>query len=807
MLYPAKKDQWQQMSETNTQVATTGEENRRQEENAEGSSGPLHVVEQDPTTGDHQPGSRTLAPEDREHLRASGLNDATIEALGFWTCTNEEGRELLGWSEAMPGDASGMVIPYPDQPSYSKVRPHKPRLKPGTKVTTDRDEHGDAIRERGEYVKYEAPVGMGNRCFIPDSICPAIRNPAHFLYITEGEKKAALMAQEGEPCVSVPGVSAAHDAEHRREAQDWGGEEWTLHFQLLPLVTEGRNVGIVFDSPDMTENINVIRGAVRLARMIRERGARPFVGYVPMREGMTKGGLDDFFVAERRRLLNLPGDHLGPFAYDFAYTRPVAPNEQMDWLAEQAKENQTSVSREEQKQAATWACVWYEGKPKDFTGWVRRAAKRFRCDEDELRGFVAHLDRGNADKPPSKWRAFNDKKILEHCIPVLDASFSLLRSSDGTERVFSVNDRMEATLLLEEAPLKKLLHDHLKAEFGEVPPDKLLHRSIVLWKKETLALATEPQPFCFKGDERLCFKRFDWEPTEGPFPAWDEFLGRLSDRDAFMAFVWSCFEPKNRSRQYVWLRGEGQDGKSVVLGVIQNVFGAAATGISNTHLSRANQFVLSSLYGKRVAVYGDCKNARFGMTEIVRNLTSGDHVLIEYKNQTPFNHALYVKLFVASNPKPEISSQNSDGSRMLYIEVAESSTKDDPTWRDRLAVELPGFLWACRKVYGTLCPHHGDIRIGDGSKTLREDAAAAFEERFHNIFEADFRADPAASTPAIQVGKRLDEHRLTHHEAGDFKQWMEREHGIKRKRSSAGRVYVGLALVTCAESVDRLLGK
>ena len=622
------------------------------------------------------------------------------------------------------------------------------------------------------------------------------------LYITEGEKKTALMTQEGQACVSIPGVAGGHDVDQRRHAQDWGGEEWTLHPQLLPLVTDGREVAIVFDSPDMTKNIEVIRSAVRLARMIQERGAIPMVGYVPMIAAMTKGGIDDYFVAARKALLENYGTVDNPLKGDFARTRPVAPNEQLDSLVEQAKEDHDEVDRDKRTQAATWAFVWYEGKPKDFKGWVRRAAKRFRCDEDELRGSVAHLDGGSTDKPSSRWRAFNDEKILEVCIPVLDASFSLLRSLDGTERVFSVNDRREATLLLEEAPLKKVLHDNLKERFGEVPPDQLLHRSIVLWKKETAALATEPQPFCFKGDTRLCFKRFDWEPTEGAFPAWEEFLGRLSDRDAFVAFVWSCFEPKNRSRQYVWLRGEGQDGKSVVLGVIQNVFGAAATGISNTHLSRANQFVLSSLYGKRVAVYGDCKNARFGMTEIVRNLTSGDHVLIEYKNQTPFNHALYVKLFVASNPKPEISSQNSDGSRMLYIEVAESSTKDDPTWRDRLADELPGFLWACREVYGTLCPHHGDIRIGEGSKMLREDAAAAFEERFHNIFEADFRADPAASTPAIQVGRRLDEHRLTPREAGDFKQWMEREHGIKRRRSSAGRVYVGLTLATCAESVD-----
>ena len=87
-----------------------------------------------------------------------------------------------------------------------------------------------------------------------------------------------------------------------------------------------------------------------------------------------------------------------------------------------------------------------------------------------------------------------------------------------------------------------------------------------------------------------------------------------------MAFVWSTFVKGSRSRQYVWLRGNGQDGKSKVLGVLQGVFGPAAAGINNTLFQKGNQFLFSAIYGKRLVIYADCKNAKFGMTEFVLNV-------------------------------------------------------------------------------------------------------------------------------------------------------------------------------------------
>ncbi|ACL63383.1 ATPase-like protein [Anaeromyxobacter dehalogenans 2CP-1] len=543
--------------------------------------------------------------------------------------------------------------------------------------------------------------------------------------------------------------------------------------------------------------MNAIRACIRAARMIKEEGAVPLVGYVPPIPKLEKTGIDDYFVNAQKRSVAYPKSY-NPLEGDFADARPVGPNELIEWLVEQKDEAgwERDDVLPELRRAAIWARVWHERERRAWHAWTRRAAKTFFVGQDEIEQMVAHLGLAQRDEPKaSSWNDFDDGKILEHCVPILNHAFRLLVDRNGTERIFQVNDRNEATLQQSNANIHKALHDALKAEFGTVPPARLLEASNVLWKKETARLAEEPEPFCFAGDDRVCFKRFDWKPAEAPFPAWEEFLTRLSDREAFMAFVWSCFEKKNRSRQYLWLRGEGQDGKSKVLGVLLEVFGPAGAAINNSHVEKGNQFFFSALYGKRLVIYPDCKNAKFGMKEIVRNCTSGDPVAVEFKGETPFTTVLRIRLFVASNTKPEFTSQAADRSRIIYVEVAESASKDDPTWEERLKAQLPGFLWSCKATYERVCAHHGDIPVSEQTKAMLDEAAVAFEEQFHDIFDAHFSEAPGEAAPAKPVATILRGYGMNNNQINDFKAWMGRVHRVVYRPRKDGRVYEGLAFL------------
>lgn len=135
-----------------------------------------------------------------------------------------------------------------------------------------------------------------------------------------------------------------------------------------------------------------------------------------------------------------------------------------------------------------------------------------------------------------------------------------------------------------------------------------------------------------------------------------------------------------------------------------------------------------------------------------------------------------------------------DQSRLIWVEVAESASKDDPTWPEKLEAELPHFLWACRAAYQKLCPHHGDIAVGEQTVELRKLAADAFEQNYHDIFNRFFVAEQGSKVIAAVVARLLDTAKLNNQEKADFKAWMERTHKVKFGRTNKERFYIGLRL-------------
>jgi hypothetical protein len=395
---------------------------------------------------------------------------------------------------------------------------------------------------------------------------------------------------------------------------------------------------------------------------------------------------------------------------------------------------------------------------------------------------------------PDYFHRQTDPELVEQFASILDARFKLFRDpKTGEERVYSLTNS-EATLVRNPKLLETELYKGIKQLFSPPPPVDVVRRAVTLWNFNTQTIEQDPQPFTFEGDERLSFKRFKWKPQEGAFAAWEEFLMRLSDRDAFMAWIWSVFEERNVGRQYLWLHGEnGEDGKSVVGRLLAETFGNAATGITGGNL-RELRFFYASIWGKRLVLYADCKNAKLGMHEVVRAMTSGDPVQVEVKNGPTFSAVLHSKLLVMSNYAPDITSGNADLSRCVYITVSESKTKDDPTWESRLRAELPAFLHACREVYSDRCPHHGKVQLSEATTQGVLAAADEFEADFDDLFHQNWATAPA--DVAVQAHEVRSALRLAGFKDSlqqrDFKNWIIRKYGVVRRKSADGWFYFGM---------------
>lgn len=238
-----------------------------------------------------------LLPMHREHLRASGLTDATIEAAGICSCVDpREAANLLGWNSE-EGPAPAIVFPnlvHGGEVAYHLLRPDLPR-----------------VREDGTSPKYESPVATPTRLYFPPA---ALVTPQAYLdgqvplLLIEGIKKALCVAQVGANVapISAQGVTVWHNIVVKQASGIW-----QPHPDLRSLTLNGRAVFIGFDGGDTTENPAVIYAEARNAKMLLDDGAAVRLLRPPFQPGGPKVGLDDYLSQQPdrgdalRRLLQL----------------------------------------------------------------------------------------------------------------------------------------------------------------------------------------------------------------------------------------------------------------------------------------------------------------------------------------------------------------------------------------------------------------------------------------------------------------------------------------------------------------------
>lgn len=410
-------------------------------------------------------------------------------------------------------------------------------------------------------------------------------------------------------------------------------------------------------------------------------------------------------------------------------------------------------------------------------------------NETEITSISAHLIR-QPFQP-------EDPNLIRAVDSFLQCKFTVRSTGEG-RIIYEITNfnKKEVKVINNTSYLEDFLTEKLHANGIKVGSN--LSRQLVSdWVSRCDKLKVSPESFALEGEDVWTFNRIKVDLKQGAFPAWEEFTSRLSDKDAFHAFVWSIFEKKHTGRQALYLHGpNGQDGKSVVIRTITSVFGYEnVASLNHSTVGSKNQFQYAIIVGKRLGVYPDCKNTAWVKSEFFRSITSGDLVPIERKHQNPYTERVYLRLLIASNEAPNLTSAGADMSRLIYLEVNPSQTKDDPEWEEKLKNELPQFLHHCREVYKMKCSHHGDIQISQNSQQLLQDCADAAEERWEVILEEKFVLQPDACLPASEFIQICDSIKLTSQDVGNFKSYLGRKNvrSVQRKINGARqRVYAGI---------------
>ncbi len=286
-----------------------------------------------------------------------------------------------------------------------------------------------------------------------------------------------------------------------------------------------------------------------------------------------------------------------------------------------------------------------------------------------------------------------------------------------------------------------------------------------------------------------------WDPEPGPTPTWDDLLSRASAPEALCAYLGSLFVDASDRQQYLWIYGEGNDGKGSLFRFLHRCFGVA---FGNEYVPEGkDKFWTAGLLNKRIVIFPDCNEYGFITTGLFKSLTGGDPVRMEFKGKQSFTALINTKFIYGSNERPKISGERSDLRRLIYCEMKSWVGDADSNYESRLWDEGGAFIHKCLEAYKKASPQHAAIVVDqDRLSALASDTEEVFEAATMHFKIAKGNSCTAAAFYAVVRGQVS----TNDHVIRKFKRYLERNHAVTKERrrgeGERGWFYLGICPVS-----------
>lgn len=170
-----------------------------------------------------------------------------------------------------------------------------------------------------------------------------------------------------------------------------------------------------------------------------------------------------------------------------------------------------------------------------------------------------------------------------------------------------------------------------------------------------------------------------------------DFKERVDFLQEFLGYI---LYPSNKFERFLWLTGQGSNGKSVLLQVMANLAGPDNT--SWVHLDRLNSnAVRANLEGKSLNISAEMNSDGTLADGHLKSITSGEPVDAEAKYKMPYVFKPKVKLVAATNQLPRLKDTSGGFARRAVIisfNRTFSLAERDANLGLALADEQPGIL-------------------------------------------------------------------------------------------------------------------
>jgi putative DNA primase/helicase len=234
-------------------------------------------------------------------------------------------------------------------------------------------------------------------------------------------------------------------------------------------------------------------------------------------------------------------------------------------------------------------------------------------------------------------------------------------------------------------------------------------------------------------------------------PSWEKFLSEILEEDSqlmalLQEFTGYCLVPDTSFQKALILCGEGSNGKSTALQVLDALLGRQ--NICSVALSDlGNEFHRVRLHGKLVNIATEIDPKTLERSDYFKSIVTGDTISASHKHKPAFDFRPVCKLIFACNRLPRVrDNTHAFYRRLIIIPFNRRFEGEDADLYlgQRLLEELDGvFLWALR----------GLDRLrqqGHFTESEQADNALADYRRFNNplvaFIEDCCRLDSDAST-------------------------------------------------------------
>lgn len=363
----------------------------------------------------------------------------------------------------------------------------------------------------------------------------------------------------------------------------------------------------------------------------------------------------------------------------------------------------------------------------------------------------------------------------------IDETYKIIETSGGNRLPLIVKEDkvcQEVSTEIIAAALARYWRKHYSTNDALFLNSRKVEQVVTYWLR-TSSTIPEPKAIVWQDQDEYCYRRlpFTYNPNAAYPALFFELLERMSNKEAFCVFIGSLFYEESNRQQYVWIFGNGNNGKGALSRFLHQALADSYAALSVPQ--QGNQrFWNHQLLDIRLGFFNECSSPKFPTSAFFKTLTGNDPVSIEAKGQPIITAKIKTKFIFTSNERPALSNETADHRRAIICEIQEFEGTGDPEYEEKLWGQAQDILSYCCAIYEQHVKERGHRAIPVCLDDLRQYSAEE-DDHFEAILNDNFILSPDDYVVASRFGKIMnDAFGKSRYEASQFRAWLKRNHGV-----------------------------